>query len=113
MTNQVPPMAIRRAEARPRNPNNLFRPSRMNYASEVLLLCASQLAFSFSRTLNVRYTAANKILPGILSSAVVKATWLVSSALGIASVLDGDLLMCAAYVVSGGIGDYLSFKVRA
>ena len=79
----------------------------------LLALCASQLAFSFSRTLNVRYTAKNMVPMSLVTSAVVKVTWLISSAIGIDSVLKGDLLMCTAYVVSGAAGDYLSFKVKA
>lgn len=79
---------------------------------EIILLVVSQLVFSFSRTLNVRYTAKEKLVMGVITSTLIKLTWLVSSSIGVKSVLDGDWIICCLYVVSGLVGDYLSFKVK-
>ena len=49
---------------------------------------------------------------GIVTSTLIKLTWLISSSIGVKSVLDGDWLTCGLYVISGLIGDYLSFKVK-
>jgi len=79
---------------------------------ELIGLIISQFVFSFSRTLNVRYTANENILMGIITSTLIKLTWLVSSSIGVKSVIDGDIKMCIAYVISGLIGDYLSYKIK-
>ena len=79
---------------------------------ELISLIISQFVFSFSRTLNVRYTAKDNILMGVITSTLIKLTWLVSSSIGIKSVIDGDIIMCIAYVISGLIGDYLSYKIK-
>jgi hypothetical protein len=79
---------------------------------EILYLIISQFIFSFSRTLNVRYTAKENILMGVITSTLIKLTWLISSSIGIKSVIDGDIKMCIAYIISGLIGDYLSYKIK-
>jgi hypothetical protein len=78
----------------------------------MIYLIISQFVFSFSRTLNVRYTAKENILMGVITSTLVKLTWLISSAIGVKSVIDVDIKMCIAYIISGLIGDYLSYKIK-
>lgn len=68
--------------------------------------------FSFSRTINVRYTAKENIKMGVITSTIVKITWLVSSSIGIDSMIKLDYFMIILYIVSGIIGDYLSFKIK-
>ena len=60
---------------------------------ELIILFISQLIFSFARTLNVRYTANENVLKSILTSTLIKITWLVSSSLGVKGVLDGDVTL--------------------
>jgi len=79
---------------------------------ELVILFISQLVFSFSRTLNVRYTAKENVLKSITTSVFIKITWLISSSLGVKGVLDGDYLLIFVYIVSGILGDYLSFKIK-
>lgn len=79
---------------------------------ELISLIISQFVFSFSRTLNVRYTAKENVLMGIITSTLIKLTWLVSSSIGVKSVIDGDITMCICYIVSGLVGDYLSYKIK-
>jgi hypothetical protein len=79
---------------------------------EIICLTISQFIFSFSRTLNVRYTAKENVTMGIITSTLIKLTWLFSSAIGIESVINGDFIMCIVYIVSGLIGDYLSYKIK-
>lgn len=80
--------------------------------AEIILLVFSQFVFSFSRTLNVRYTAKEKIVMSIATSTLIKLTWLVSSSIGVKSVIEGDWLVAGVYVVSGLVGDYASFKIK-
>lgn len=72
---------------------------------ELIILFISQLIFSFARTLNVRYTANENVLKSILTSTLIKITWLVSSSLGVKGVLDGDVTLMLVYVISGILGD--------
>jgi uncharacterized membrane protein (DUF441 family) len=78
----------------------------------IIALIISQLVFSFSRTINVRYTAKENIKMGVITSTIVKITWLVSSSIGIDSMIKLDYFMIIIYIVSGIIGDYLSFKIK-
>ena len=78
----------------------------------IISLIISQLVFSFSRTINVRYTAKENVRMGVITSTIVKITWLVSSSIGIDSMIKLDYFMIIIYIVSGIIGDYLSFKIK-
>jgi len=80
--------------------------------TKYLILIISQIVFSFSRTLNVRYTAKERIAQTLISGVVIKLSWLVSSAIGINALINQDYLTATIYVVSGVLGDYLSFKIK-
>lgn len=79
---------------------------------ETIILIISQTLFSLSRTLNVRYVTNNKIILVLSTSLIIKATWLVSSAIGINSVINQDWTNAIIYVFSGLFGDYLAMKVK-
>lgn len=83
-----------------------------NKTMEILLVILSQFLFSFCRLLNVRYTAKERIIPTLITSFFVKASWLVSSAIGVKSVLEFDYIVIIAYVLSGLIGEWISFKIK-
>lgn len=78
----------------------------------IWLLIISQLVFSFTRTLNVRYTSKDRVLMSIITSTIIKATWLLSTYIGVTALMDGSILTCLVYVCSGVLGDWLSFKVK-
>ena len=77
-----------------------------------IILITSQIVFSFSRTLNVRYTANEKITHTLVTGVVIKFTWLISSAIGINALIKQDYTTTIIYVISGVLGDYLSFKIK-
>lgn len=79
---------------------------------KLLLLILSQSVFSFFRTLNVRYTAKDNVFMTLTTGAVVKLSWLVSAAIGVNSIIEHDWPTAAIYVISGVVGDYLSFKIK-
>lgn len=79
---------------------------------ELIILIVSQMIFSFTRTLNVRYTAKDMIFMGILTSTFVKLSWLISASIGVNSIIDKDWTTAIVYIISGLIGDYLSFKIK-
>ena len=78
----------------------------------IITIAISQLIFSFCRTINVRYTANGNILGSVLTSTLVKVSWLFGSALGIQAMTTGDIIPAATYVMFGVLGDYLSMKVK-
>lgn len=80
--------------------------------TEQITLIFSQLIFSFCRTLNVRFTSKDKILPSIITSTFIKTTWIVSTYLGINAMINKDFITIVVYIVFGVIGDYLSFKIK-
>lgn len=79
---------------------------------EILLVVFSQFLFSFCRLLNVRYTAKEKIALTLITSFFVKSSWLISSAIGVKSVLEYNYVVIIAYVLSGLIGELISFKIK-
>jgi hypothetical protein len=79
---------------------------------QTFVLILSQVIFSFSRTLNVRYTAKDNVLMGVATSTVIKMTWLVSTSIGVNSAIERDWVTLIIYVGSGVIGDYLSFQIK-
>lgn len=79
---------------------------------ELIILITSQLVFSFCRTLNVRYTSKDMILMSIITGTVIKTSWLVSSFIGINAIINTNYTLAFFYIVSGVLGDYLSFKIK-
>mgnify|MGYP003649381714 CR=1 FL=1 len=79
---------------------------------EQIVLIVSQLTFSFCRTLNVRYTSRDMILPSLITSTLIKTTWIVSTYLGINAMINKDFCTIILYIMFGVIGDYLSFKIK-
>jgi len=79
---------------------------------EVFLIYTSQLLMIFLRLLNVRVVAQHKILYSVLLTGGIQASWLVSSALGIKGLLEGNYIVVLFYILGGMTGSYLSFKIR-
>lgn len=82
------------------------------FLMEYILLSISQFGFSFTRTLNVRYTSKDIVMGTMTTSAFIKLFWLYSSYVGITAMVKSDFVMIAVYVFTGLIGDYLSFKIK-
>lgn len=79
---------------------------------DVVIISLTQLAFGFFRTLNVSYTATRNINKTLLTSLGIKITWLIGTYYGVKAVMDTDYLNIAVYLISGLIGDRLSFIVK-
>lgn len=74
---------------------------------EKLILIISQLLFSYFRTVNVIHNSRGMILQSLFSGTMVKVTWLVSTYLGVNSLITKDYFMVFLYLISGILGDYL------
>ena len=79
--------------------------------TEYLLLIATNLIFQSSRTYNARAIAREDTLTVVWSSFVVKLSWMISTAIGIKSVFDGDLWLAATYLLTGVLGDYIGMRL--
>lgn len=80
--------------------------------NEIIILIISQIVFSFSRNLNVRYTSRDSVLMALISSVVTKVVWLVVIYIGVNAIMMENYFTVAVFIVSGVFGDWLSFKVK-
>lgn len=74
---------------------------------EKLILVISQLLFSYFRTVNVIHNSKGMILQSLFSGTMVKITWLISTYLGVNSLITKDYIMIFLYLISGILGNYL------
>ena len=72
----------------------------------------SQLIFIGLRTINVMYTSDRNIKASIITGFGISMAWLISISLGINSVLTGDWFPILMFVIGGGIGTYIGFKIE-
>jgi hypothetical protein len=79
---------------------------------ELLTLITSQILFSLTRTLNIRYVSENNIKLVIMTGIIIKTTWLISSAIGINSVINENWTNAIIYIITGLFGDYLGMKIK-
>jgi hypothetical protein len=79
---------------------------------EKVVLVLSQLIFSYARTVNVIHNSKSLMIPSLISGTVVKITWLVSTYLGVNSLITKDYTSVVLYLLAGILGDYLAIKFR-
>jgi hypothetical protein len=80
--------------------------------TEYLLLISTNLIFQSSRTYNTRAIANEDAFTVIWSSFIVKLSWMVSTAIGVRSIFEGDVWLATTYLVTGVLGDYLGMKLK-
>jgi hypothetical protein len=79
---------------------------------EYTILILSNFIFSLTRTLNVRYTAKDKIIPSLITSTVIKITWLVGIYFGIKGLNTQDYTLLILWLISGVMGDRIAFMFK-
>jgi hypothetical protein len=79
---------------------------------EKIILILSQLLFSYARTINVIHNSRGLMIPSLVSGTVVKITWLISTYLGVNSLITKDYISVVLYLLAGILGDYLAIKFR-
>lgn len=79
---------------------------------EYFLLVVTNLIFQASRTYNTRAIAKEDTWRVIWTSVIVKISWIVSTAIGIKSMLEGDWILISTYVVTGVLGDYIGMRLN-
>jgi hypothetical protein len=78
------------------------------YSALVILI--SQIIFIYLRTINVIYTSERRLWPTIISGNGIGLAWLVSMSIGANSIMHGEPLPIAAFLVGGTVGSYLGIK---
>lgn len=75
-----------------------------------LIVFASQIIFIYLRTINMIYTADRRIWPSIFTGMGVGLLTLISFSIGVKSVLSGEVIPIAVFLVGGAVGAYLGIK---
>lgn len=79
---------------------------------EYALLIITNLIFHSSRTYNTRAIVNKDIFTVLWSSSVVKVSWIISTSLGVKSVLDLDIYLIFTYILTGLLGDFIGMKLK-
>lgn len=79
---------------------------------EYFLLVVTNLIFQASRTYNTRAIAREDTWKVIWTSVIVKVSWIISTTIGIKSMLEGDWLLITTYIVTGVVGDYIGMRLN-
>lgn len=78
---------------------------------EYLLLISTNLIFQASRTYNTRAISREDSFTVLWSSFIVKLSWMISTAIGIKSIFEGDLWLAGTYLITGVLGDFIGMKL--
>lgn len=78
------------------------------YAGIILFL--TQFIYIYLRTVNIIHTAEKRMVASVVTGIGIGITWLVSTAIGISAVMDGDWLLITIFLLGGGLGTFLGIK---
>tara|TARA_R110000765_G_scaffold418289_1_gene521652 strand:+ start:478 stop:798 length:321 start_codon:yes stop_codon:yes gene_type:complete len=73
------------------------------------VVLVTQVIFLFFRTLNVMYVAEHRLMPSIVTGTAIGLAWLVTIAIGVGAMMDGQWQPIAAHVIGGIIGTVWGF----
>lgn len=77
-----------------------------------VIVFVTQLIFLYLRTLNVMYTAENRIWLAIITGQGIGLTWLISISIGATAVMQLQIPAILGYLIGGALGTWLGFKQR-
>lgn len=75
-----------------------------------ILVAIFQLAFSIFKVFDIKWSYENKVVELTILNFFMSAVWIIGTALGVAAVMDGDIIMMLIYVVSGGVGKVIAIR---
>jgi len=78
---------------------------------DLVILFSLQLSFQFFRALTTRTVVAKHIWISMFNTAILQALWLVTTYLGVMSIMTMNWWMITGYMLGGVLGTYFSFKV--
>ena len=77
-----------------------------------LVVLITQIIFLYFRTLNVMYTSENKILPSVVTGTAIGFAWLITIAIGVNAMIDGEWQPIVAHAVGGILGTLWGFHSK-
>ena len=69
-----------------------------------------QILFIYVRTLNIKYTADDKIWPAVWTSGLIGLFWLIAIYIGVSSLMQGHIMPAAGHLFGGMVGTYIGMK---
>lgn len=75
------------------------------------LVFITQVTLALLRVIDVKVTYDNNILASLTVSLISNICWLVSTAIGISALINGEVGMIITYMTSALIGKYLGFML--
>lgn len=84
--------------------------TELNSYEMALLVFFLQIIFIWLRTINLKHITDGKVVYAILSSNGVAITWMVSTAIGVNSMLNGEIIPIVAHLLGGTVGLYLGMR---
>ena len=69
-----------------------------------------EFLYTFFRTININKIVEQKAIDAALLSSLLMTLWMTSLAIGIKSVMNGDIVMAIGYVIAAGLGVYCGIK---
>lgn len=75
-----------------------------------VLIFISQVIFLYLRTLNIRHVSEGRMLKALLSGNGIAIFWMLSIAIGVNALWEGDWTPIIAHLLGGSLGTYLAMK---
>ena len=79
---------------------------------QMLAVSLSQMSLVFFKHINIRVIVKEQIYWSMFYTAMIQASWLIGSAIGINAYLNNNWLIVFLYIASGVVGTYLNFKIK-
>tara|TARA_R110002073_G_scaffold149966_7_gene303993 strand:+ start:6149 stop:6451 length:303 start_codon:yes stop_codon:yes gene_type:complete len=77
-----------------------------------VIVFVTQLIFLYLRTLNVMYTAENRVWLAIITGQGIGITCLISISIGATAIMQLQMLPILGFLTGGALGTWLGFKQR-
>jgi uncharacterized protein YebE (UPF0316 family) len=82
----------------------------MIWLIKFIIVVLFEFLYTFFRTININKIVEQKAVEAALLSGLLMILWITSLAIGIKSVMEGDIIMAIGYVVSSALGVYCGIK---
>ncbi len=81
-----------------------------NSVELAFIVCFTQMAFLWFRTVNIKATSDHNIFKAIWSGNGLALVWIISVSIGVKSIMNGDILPIIGHLVGGTIGTIFGIK---
>lgn len=77
---------------------------------EVLTIFVLQLAFQFARVMSTKAVIKGNVLYLMVNTTILQALWLVTTYIGVTSVMADNWYVISSYMLGGMLGAYLAIR---